>query len=357
MKQLFLLLFVLCNSIGKAQTETYPETYAWQPLSTLIAQKKTFNNTLSILTNKQISVAKRTIEVINRTKKIKAVAIKNNASGSLLKTNKFVYLSEKPNGIKEGSYSINTVRLSINIDNKKIKPDDLVKNSEGWAFYMFEKDLFLCDADHSALIENVSVYCDTGNGKKFVEAIKSIEKNGTIEEMEALSNVYKDGDLAHIKLLGNIPPDQNLAEHWKSKANFKREKEKEEIEAKRRKEELERQQKAAEDAKAKKERADAVNKLRDEMNKKYGKKWVDAADRGDIQVGMHEDLVALVFNFNSIELRTTYENSSIRQFDLYALRTVKTGYNKSKITMVWIGSITIQNHKVTSITRGERWSR
>ncbi len=120
----------------------------------------------------------------------------------------------------------------------------------------------------------------------------------------------------------------------------------------RKKQELSRQ----EEAKAKKEWAKTVDNLREEMNKKYGKKWVDLADKGDIQVGMHEDLVAFVCKFYLIDLKTTFETKTFKKYDLYALRSVKTGYRESTIKNIWIGSIKIQNHKVISITRGPRWS-
>jgi len=356
---LFLLLFVLSSLNVKAQVVDYPETYDWQPLSALIDQKKTSrtNTALSMISQKPVSLIKRTIESIDKSKKILAVAITDNSGSSMFDSNKFVYFSENPNDDGKGSLNVNTVRLSINFDDVKLKYKNLQKNKTGWAVYWFKKDMYLCDADDGALIENVSVYFDTGNGRKFIEATKSAEQNGTIEEMEAIARVYSDGNLSHVQLVGSISPDLEKAGLWKSRAEDKRRIKRETEEAKRKAEELERQKKAEQEAREKKEQEEILEALREVMNKKYGKKWVDLADRGDIEVGMHEDLVGLVCKYNGIELNETYVNGYVRKYDMYTYRSIPTGYQSSKITNVWIGSITIRNHKVASIIRGKRWSR
>ena len=370
MKEILLILVILlCSSNVKAQTEDFPMTFSWKPLSAFITQEKTskVNTALSILTGRSMQNIKRTIERIDKSTKIYAVALKNNYSGSVLKSNKFVYLSEYPNEGNKGSFSINTVRLSINDKGKKIKLKDLDINKIGWAVYKLDTIMYLCDADDGAIIENVEVCYDNGNGQKVAEVIKDAEIFGTADRMEAISKMYEDGKLSYINLEGYIFKDQELAKRWKSKADVKRIIEKSE-EEKKRKEVLERERKAAEERerqkaveeakamKEKKERENAVNKLRVEMNKKYGKKYVDAMDKGDIIVGMHEDLVALVCYSYGIDLRKHFENGRFQEYYMYALRVVNTGFGKSEFKMIWIGTIGVENHKVTSIIRGKRWS-
>lgn len=194
--------------------------YEWQPLKTMISQSITTKKEKSILGGKLVDVESRNIKSIDKTKKIMAVAIKQNTSGLLF--NWFVRFSEKPNGVKEGNYSINTVRLNININGKKYKPKDL-KNEDGWAIYKFDKEMYLYNADNEALIENVLVWCDNGMGEKINRVIKAAEK-GSVEDMELLSKLYEDGNVSHIStgLSGHINPNPALAEEWKTKANAQR---------------------------------------------------------------------------------------------------------------------------------------
>lgn len=98
-------------------------------------------------------------------------------------------------------------------------------------------------------------------------------------------------------------------------------------------------------------------KMMDELYKKYGKKYVDAADRGEIMVGMHEELVALVCMYHGSTLQMKYDNGQSKKYDIYAIRDVRTGYHQITEKSVWIGSVWIANHKVTSVTYGERWSK
>ncbi len=111
-----------------------------------------------------------------------------------------------------------------------------------------------------------------------------------------------------------------------------------------------------EEAKAEYEKKLAVQ-IKAELHKKYGKKYVDAADRGEVIVGMHEDLVALVCMIYGSQLQMTSDNGKSQSYDIYAMRVHMTGYNRSTERRTWIGSVRMVNHKVASVTYGDRWSR
>ncbi len=113
------------------------------------------------------------------------------------------------------------------------------------------------------------------------------------------------------------------------------------------------------EAKAKEAKAQEkeAKEIMSELYKKYGKANVDAAERGEIKVGMHEDLIAVLCMTRGAKLQMGYDNGQSKRYDIHAIRDVRTGPHQITEKYVWIGSVWIKNHKVTSVSYGDRWSR
>lgn len=214
---LFFLLvnmFLPLNSNG--QTSNDYAVYEWQPLSKFVKQIKQTKKTNLIIIDIDINSTSKSIESIDKTTKINAVAIKRIVQGT---RNKSVYFSEQPNGIKQGTYSVNTGKLNIQVGKSTIQMDQLEKLDDGWSVYTFGKDLYLYDVDNSALIENILVYADNGQGKKFQEILEEASGKVTSEQKYKIAKVFKTGSLKHVDLKGNITTDLDLAEKWETQAS------------------------------------------------------------------------------------------------------------------------------------------
>lgn len=214
---LFFLLvnmFLPLNSNG--QTSNDYAVYEWQPLSKFVKQIKQTKKTNLIIIDIDINSTSKIIKSIDKTTKINAVAIKRIVQGT---RNKSVYFSEQPNGIKQGTYSVNTGKLNIQVGKSTIQMDQLEKLDDGWSVYTFGKDLYLYDVDNSALIENILVYADNGQGKKFQEILEEASGKVTSEQKYKIAKVFKTGSLKHVDLKGNITTDLDLAEKWETQAS------------------------------------------------------------------------------------------------------------------------------------------
>lgn len=112
-------------------------------------------------------------------------------------------------------------------------------------------------------------------------------------------------------------------------------------------------ERAEQEAREAKEREEAAIKQRKEFNTKYGKQYVDALYRGELVIGMHEDLVAVgvylgLFN-NITSIKLDHESARGKCLKIYGYRAYE---GSTKITLSGsslIGWVWIRDGKVLSI--------
>ena len=112
-------------------------------------------------------------------------------------------------------------------------------------------------------------------------------------------------------------------------------------------------ERAEQEAKEAKEREEAAIKLRKDLNAKYGKQYVDALYRGEMIVGMHEDLFAIgvaydLFN-NITDAKLDHESAGRKCFKLYGYRAYEGSTRITISSSSLIGWVWIKNGKISSI--------
>lgn len=110
---------------------------------------------------------------------------------------------------------------------------------------------------------------------------------------------------------------------------------------------------AARREKEAKEKEAAMQKIINELNAKYGKKYVDALARGEIVVGMHEDLFKLgVLNnmFNKVtDAKLDYESAGSKCYKLYGYKLYESSTRITLSGSAFIGWVWIKDGKISSI--------
>ena len=94
-----------------------------------------------------------------------------------------------------------------------------------------------------------------------------------------------------------------------------------------------------------KEQARVSEKFKRGLIKKYGKRDVDAAERGEIVIGMHEDVFKLLMVNLYASLSMKSDSGNTQVYDINSLYIFST----------WIGRVTISNHRVAYMIYGKRW--
>ena len=112
-------------------------------------------------------------------------------------------------------------------------------------------------------------------------------------------------------------------------------------------------ERAEQEAKEAKEREEEAKKLRKDLNARYGTKYVDALYRGEIVVGMHEDLFAIgvaydLFN-NITNAKLDHESAGRKCFKLYGYRAYEGSTRITISSSSLIGWVWIKDGKISSI--------
>ena len=110
---------------------------------------------------------------------------------------------------------------------------------------------------------------------------------------------------------------------------------------------------AARREKEAKEKEAATQKIINELNAKYGKKYVDALARGEIVVGMHEDLFKLGVlknMFNKVtDAKLDHESAGSKCYKLYGYKSYESSTKITFSSSAFIGWVWIKDGKISSI--------
>ena len=250
------LLCITCVSSFAQDTDVF---YDWKPLSDYVS----FETSASGV---------RRIVDVKKDFKFRKVALKKvNKAEELFSY--YIYFSESPNGVENGHYRINTIKLFVENGNKKnkIKFEAIPEGKDGWHIFDFGKDLYLHHSDVFNQLENIMVSIPNNLQDKIDKYITDAE-TGTAEQMMNVASFYEDGNLSHIGLSGHISTKPELATFWKEKSSVKKaEEEKETAKAR-----AEAEEKRAKEEQAKREQMASYGITSDENGDKFIKALNDA---------------------------------------------------------------------------------